>query len=87
MWRETDSPKKLFRSCRWIMVITRVPCAFSMARIACARLNVSHRLTMSGCSTMSAKTIQKIDERSKAIEANSGNSDRAQISSWPPTHP
>jgi hypothetical protein len=48
----------------WIIVITRVPCNFSIARIACARRSTYHRAVSKGCSTMITIKIQKSDEKS-----------------------
>ena len=55
MWRETEKPNRLRFSWRWIMVMTRVPCAFSIARMACTRRNANQRPMSKGCSAMSGE--------------------------------
>ena len=67
MCRETAKPKMLRFSWRWIMVMTRDPCDFSIARIACARRTAYQRPVNRGCSTMMMKNTQNSDERSNAM--------------------
>src|SRR5262249_42328450 len=44
--------------------MTRVPCSFSIARIACARRTTYHRAANRGCKTMITIKIQKSVEKS-----------------------
>ena len=64
MWRDTLNPNRLRFSCRWIMVMTREPFAFSMARMAWTRLSENHRPMSSGCRAIAASKIQIKVEKS-----------------------
>jgi hypothetical protein len=56
------------------MVMTRVPCAFSIALIACARRMANHLPISKGCSAMSTTIMKKIVEKSKdMVFASVGN--------------
>ena len=67
MWRDTLNPKRLRFSCRWIIVMTREPCDFSIARIAWTRFRENHRPMSNGCRAIAAIKIQIKVEKSKDI--------------------
>src|SRR5215467_14014979 len=73
MWRETENPNRLRFSCRWIIVMTRVPRLRSIVRIAWARLIADQRAVKMGCRAMSAINNQMSVEKSNVIGATFQN--------------
>ena len=74
--RDTLKPNRLRFSCRWIMVMTRAPCSFSIAAIACARFSANHRPIRMGCSASTASRIHISEVKSKDIRVHSAQSTR-----------